>query len=1007
MKLRNILILSLVLLLSSHVIATPLNQTHQLSEDNQIINFVDEINKTSIDHSFQQDLTRTDETQLKYKNQSFIITPKEIVLQQITNKNSISLENATVFNQPGLPLVPMKTVTITLPKNATIHHIEVTDYILQKSTQPITFQQTPLPHFWSINETPLQQHADEIIENTITEAKQNLMYPGTTHSSIIGENSTHTKAIIHLFPIQYQFDTKETYLINQGNICISYVTKQEETAITTDPVENIIITHPSFSTQAEKLKQFHNDQGIQTEVVTTNWIKSNFEPSAYPPVRGYKDFSRKDRIQKYDDELALKIISYLQHQSTNPQLKYVTLLGNAIHVPPSYYFGYNYYPVPTDFYYSSPDLDLIPNYRIGRLPVHTILEATRTVNKIINWNPSETQMDNIAIAGGIPFNSPFFIGELITVDSVNRGFFDGLNVDKYYRTNERFESSDIISALQNEYGLLYMICHGNANVIVAEEGRISARTVGNMPKNNNAPIFSCIGCSSGSYDTHVIKQGYSLDRTSIGESIVISKGGGIAYIGGSRTNDGFPLLTLNKGRVEISKETYMAGLLTYVNQAYKNNVDNLGDLTFYGSETYLENNEMTDFWNQYHYFDFILLGDPALQLPKRTFVHDTYQQPITTAIDAVDSIVFTEEYNGTISLLAIDETHHYQSLTDSPFVTLKEIETGIYQNIEIITSTHATQNNGATIEIPTSAGSIKLLRFETNDGKEDWMYYKPACPVNCTYDSQTTGFGITRWNSIQQAIDNAASEDLIFVFKGLYNETIEIDHPCNIEGEDKHQTIIEGTGYDDVITISSNGVILKGFTIQHCGKNPWNAGISIHPKTSLKPLPIIIDNNIVTNNKNCGFYIDINQKLLCPKLTISNNEISYNNYGIYVQKGTGEKEITQNSISGNNYGLYMLNSNKNTIFANHILNNYVGLYMKETKKTDIISNNFIDNSQHCQFSEKRFTSFNRNYWDNWIGNLFNGLLPIPKIINGFHNQEQTLLSQFGIDFHPLKEPVLV
>ena len=103
----------------------------------------------------------------------------------------------------------------------------------------------------------------------------------------------------------------------------------------------------------------------------------------------------------------------------------------------------------------------------------------------------------------------------------------------------------------------------------------------------------------------------------------------------------------------------------------------------------------------------------------------------------------------------------------------------------------------------------------------------------------------------------------------------------------------------------------------------------------------------------------------------------------------------------------MLNANKNTISVNEFLNNFVGLFMKETKKTTIFSNNFIDNTQHCQFSEKRHTMFNQNYWDNWIGNLFDGFLPIPKIINGFHDQEQPILSQFGIDLHPLKEPVTV
>jgi parallel beta-helix repeat protein len=944
-------------------------------------------------------------------NQTFTISQEEIQFIRGKDKIQIALANASLLNQPGLPLIPMKTLSFTLPKDIVVHDVEVNVISAQKSIQSISFQNAPYPQFYSINETPLHQHTDEIIEQSLALAHEQKVYPSATHSYTIGKNSTATQVIVHLFPICYQFNTKQTYIIDKGTITIRYEPEQQaSTQATSDSAENIIITPPKFYFQAKKLQQFHTEQGVETEVVTTTWIQSNYEPSEYPPVIGYSDFTSKELMRKYDDELACKIISYLQTQSTNPNLRFITILGNAIHVPPSYYFGYSYYPVPTDFYYSSPDLDLIPNYRIGRIPVDTTLEAIRTVNKIINWNPTGTQMDNVAIAGGIPFNSPFFIGELITIDSVNQGLLDGLNVDKYYRTNERFENTDILSALQNEYGLLFMICHGNANVIVAEDGRISARDLLNMPRNDNAPIFSCIACSSGSYDTHIIKQGHSYDKTSFGEGIVISKGGGIAYIGGSRTNDGYPLLALNNGRVEVTKETYMAGLLTYVNQAYGNNVDHLGDLTFSAYETYLENNDLTDFWNQYHYFDFILLGDPALQLPDRSFQQPSYEHPISNAKDAVRTMSYVSsfyEYNGTICLQAIDEEITYESHSDSPFINLKQIETGNNDNMAIDLSTHPTQNNKALIDITSDAGGLYLLRFETKDGKEDWSYYQTARPVDDDFDSTTKGFGSTRWDSIQEAIDNAHEYDPIFVFDGIYNESISIDKPCSLEGETRSSTIIDGDGNDDVLYITSEGVMVKGFTIQHCGKNPWNAGVSIQPKRSLNQASIIIKDNNIINNKNCGIYIETGLQLLSPSISILQNAIMYNNYGVYIQQGPESKEFVSNTIQGNNYGFYLVGSSHDLIAANTIENNYVGLFLQDVKKSEIDSNNFIENTQHCQFTETRSTTFSYNFWDNWFGLRFKINLPIPKLINGFHDSSVPLRDQFKLDLHPVKEPYII
>lgn len=930
----------------------------------------------------------------------------EIILTPMgKNKTGLKLSDSTPFNQPDLPLLPMKTITIQLQKNVIISNVRYDNYRIQKCQLPLNFQTTPLPLFWSVNKTALHNHTFEIVEKSKATYENNPLYPGYTHTYIVGKNTSNTSVIVYLFPIQYDRDSHETYLLTDGEILIEYEDQQskESDPLLDEQVENIIITPLRFIKQAEKLQQFHESRGTSTSVVTTTSIQSHFSPSEYPSVQGYKDFSFSDRIPKYEDKLSRKIISFLQSQETNPHLKFVTIFGNARHVPPSYYFGEGYYPVPTDFYYASPDLDLMPNYCVGRIPANTILEANQVVNKIINWDPTAEQMDHVAIAGGIPFSTPFYIGELITLDSVNNGHLDGLSIDKYYKSDERFDSDDILSALSDDYGILYMICHGSPFLIAVEEGRINAKTISRMSKNNNAPILSCIACSSGSYDTHVIKQGKRLDKTSFGESIVLSKGGGIAYIGGSRTNDGYPLFDLIDGHVVTTKETYMAGLLTSVNQAYQENVEYLGELTSFASKAYLFKNDMTDFWNLYHYFSFVLLGDPALLLPPRQRSQPFYDQPISgidTPIDTMEYVSDDGTYSGTIPLFAIDETIMTYCMTDAQNIDVKYTDTGEYSDfnhyIDYVTNTLNISIYNSNIK----SGDLFLLRFEIEDGKEDWRYLKPIRPVDDDFNQTTDGFQETRWSSIQEAVYQSNPNDPIYVFNGTYEESLVIDKPISITGEDQTQVVIDGRGYDDVVSIFSEGVELSDLTIEHCGRDPWSAALRIQPDTCWNPLPITIDHCRIQNNFNYGVFIDLSSKMTSPRISLTGNTIQYNDYGVYINPGPNTIELYSNTFFGNTYGFYAVESHHDILLWNLFENNGVGMYLNTVKNIDVVSNGFIDNDQHCQFLEIKKTTFDGNYWDNWFGRFFPINLGIPKIINGIHDPEIPWHSQIRIDRHP-------
>ena len=97
-------------------------------------------------------------------------------------------------------------------------------------------------------------------------------------------------------------------------------------------------------------------------------------------------------IRNYNYTLARKIVAYLRQA----QPAYVTILGDGLLVPPSYYYsanggGYDDW-MPTDFFYASPDYDggfsFVPSIAVGRLSVSTVAEARTVVAKIKAWQPA-------------------------------------------------------------------------------------------------------------------------------------------------------------------------------------------------------------------------------------------------------------------------------------------------------------------------------------------------------------------------------------------------------------------------------------------------------------------------------------------------------------------------------------------------------------------------------------------------------------------------------------------
>jgi parallel beta-helix repeat protein len=218
------------------------------------------------------------------------------------------------------------------------------------------------------------------------------------------------------------------------------------------------------------------------------------------------------------------------------------------------------------------------------------------------------------------------------------------------------------------------------------------------------------------------------------------------------------------------------------------------------------------------------------------------------------------------------------------------------------------------------------------------------------------GSGPGNYTKIQDAIDNASDGDTVFVYEGIYNESIVIDKIVILTGEDKNLTVINSQDFNDTIRITALGVIISGFTIQHSESYyPHNVvGINL-----ISSLFVTISDNIIKGNY-WGIEISdshqstIVKNIICENVEaiscvqsggifISENNISDNTVGILIQLCYG-CYIIKNFIYNNNYiGVYFITSQGIYVENNSIMFNSDGISIVSCSYCKVVSNQIFSN----------------------------------------------------------------
>ncbi|MBN1971550.1 MAG: T9SS type A sorting domain-containing protein [Candidatus Delongbacteria bacterium] len=640
----------------------------------------------------------------------------------------INFENLNSYFIPQEPQVPYKNYRIEIEGNFDISDIT---FAQQSKCYKSNFDFL-IRSNGKITENEGNINIDRSAKNETYYS--NSFYPGKWITFDYGFDGKYTIVYIKLFP--FHWNPVQKKIINMygdfelaifGTKKKTFVgTRRNNIEVSTD--NHIIITPGEFKTVVDSIALYHTNQGVSTSVIELETITESYEPAENPELIGISSISNPEIIN-YDYTIAKKIVSYLRDVDVHPKLELVTIVGNGVKVPTSYYVSlsntnYTYVSwIPTDQFYSSPDYDWIDNYGLARIPVETINDLSNYYHKLLRWNssPKDKWKTKVSLSGGCPFDKIYLYGELSCNLLLTNDLLNGFDVDKYYNTNGKFKSNEVLNHISNDdFFIDFTYAHDSGNNLHFDDGsKITVDDLQNLSAKDNNGIFLGMSCINGAYDSKVFQTPFIEDK-SYGEGLICSKGGGIAYIGGSRSLTGIPSFDLKNGQLYNTRHSLNLSLFYFFFEAYREAMtDNdrmLGSLVKKLKDKYID---------YYGVHNFILdklermsfLSSAALLLPEPPTNYASGESPDVRLKNGTNEV---QGYQ-TIHLNATD-TPKYTISDDLNYNVLPIMLTADDVNLlNFETYEDFYANRNFTIDNIGDNQKV-LLRVEGEDKKEIWHY---------------------------------------------------------------------------------------------------------------------------------------------------------------------------------------------------------------------------------------------------------------------------------------------
>ncbi|HPE34422.1 MAG TPA: type IX secretion system sortase PorU [Bacteroidales bacterium] len=380
-----------------------------------------------------------------------------------------------------------------------------------------------------------------------------------------------------------------------------------------EPVDFLIITHPDFLDQAQRLKALHEElDGFSVHVIEPEKIYNEFSSGKQDPA-AIRDFVRMI-FERSGDPPKLKYLLLFGDGSFDPKNR---LENNRFFIPTfqskqSLSFTTSY--VSDDFYGlmdinegedGAGNLDI----GIGRLPVNTAEEAKALVDKFERYmkmtpdNTGNWKNTICFIADDEDENLHIYQADTILVNIVSAN--NNININKIYfdafnqvstSVGDRFpDATEAINHQMNEGALIMNYTGHGGEVALAHERVIQVQDILSWNNKYKMPVMITATCEFAPYDNP--------GMISAGEQVILNPNGGAV---GLMSTTRVAFATSN---IAINRRIY--------DTLFRSNPDNyprLGDLVKFSK---IPSNVNTR--------NFTLLGNPALKLafPENDIIIDS------------------------------------------------------------------------------------------------------------------------------------------------------------------------------------------------------------------------------------------------------------------------------------------------------------------------------------------------------------------------------------------------
>jgi len=255
------------------------------------------------------------------------------------------------------------------------------------------------------------------------------------------------------------------------------------------------------------------------------------------------------------------------------------------------------------------------------------------------------------------------------------------------------------------------------------------------------------------------------------------------------------------------------------------------------------------------------------------------------------------------------------------------------------------------------------------------------------------------YQNITSGLEHASDNDTIFVYAGTYYENVVVNKTVLLVGENKSNTIIDGKGSGNVISVTANDVNIRGFTIQSSGWTITQSGVHVYHSSGNK-----ISDNTVRNNLYGILLKDSSKNSVCENIitnnrygiTCSSSDSNYISENVLTNTNSRAIEIIfssknivrRNRIADNILrGVELFYAFNNTICQNTVANNTIGIYVHENcSENKLYHNNFVENENHVFFWKR-----GPNSWDNGFeGNYWSGYTCVDLGYDGIGDASHVL-----------------